>query len=101
MTATTRIMVKSSVNSTSRTEARTVSVRSERMSTLIPCGSEASRRGNSVLTRSATSIRLAPGWRWTLRITAGCSFDQPASCAFSTPSSTLATSERRTTAPFW
>ena len=89
------------MNSTSRTEARTVSVRSERMSTVIPCGSDASRRGNSVFTRSATSMRFAPGWRCTFRITAGCSFDQPASWAFSTPSITLATSERRTTAPFW
>ena len=101
MTATTSPIVSSSVNSTSRTDARTVSVRSDRISTLIPCGRDASRRGSSSFTRCATSIRFAPGWRCTFRMTAGCWLAQPASCAFSTPSSTLATSVRRTGAPFW
>ena len=101
MTATTSRIVRTSVNSTSRTDARTVSVRSERIFTSIPCGSDASSSGSSAFTRFATSIRLAPGWRCTFRMTAGCAPAQPASCAFSTPSSTLATSVSRTAAPFW
>jgi hypothetical protein len=88
MTITTRPMVSTSVNSTSSTDARTVSVRSARMSTSMPCGSDASSCGRSAFTRSATSMTLAPGWRCTLRMMARLSLAQPASCAFSTPSMT-------------
>ena len=70
MTATTRPMVRTSVSSTSSTDARTVSVRSLRIFTSIPCGSDAWSCGSSAFTRSATWMTLAPGWRWTLRMIA-------------------------------
>ena len=49
--------------------------------------------------RSTTSITLAPGCRWMLRITAGTSFIHAACRTSSAESSTTATSERRTGAP--
>ena len=99
MTATTRKIVRISVNCTSSTEARTVSVRSARMETSRPWGSVALSWGKSALTRSATSMTFAPGWRWTLRMMARRLPAQPASWAFSTPSTTSATSRRRIGAP--
>ena len=89
MTATTRPIVMTSVRSTSSTEARTVSVRSVRIFTSMPCGSDACSCGSSAFTRSATWMTFAPGWRWTLRMMARLSSCQPASCAFSTPSTTF------------
>ncbi len=86
MTATTRPTVMTSVFSTSSTEARTVSVRSLSTFTSIPCGSDAWSCGRSAFTRSATWMTFAPGWRWTLRMMARLSLAQPASWAFSTPS---------------
>ncbi len=100
MTAMTSEMVMTSVRSTSSTDARTVSVRSVRILTLIPCGSDDCSCGRSAFTRSATWMTLAPGCRWTFRMMARFSFAQPASCAFSTPSTTPATSPRRTGEPF-
>jgi hypothetical protein len=100
MTATTRPMVMTSVRSTSSTEARTVSVRSLTTLTSMPRGSDACSCGRSAFTRSATWMTLAPGWRCTLRMMARSSFCQPASCEFSTPSTTWATSVRRTGEPF-
>ena len=111
------------MNWTSLTEARTVSVRSARISTSIACGIDARSWGNSFLMLSVTSMMLAPGWRWTLTMIARRSRApgaagaraadggpcaalasltpaQPASWAFSTPSITLATSDSRTGAPF-
>ena len=100
MTATTRPIVRTSVRSTSSTDARTVSVRSLRIFTSMPCGSDAWSCGRSAFTRSATWMTFAPGWRCTFRMMARLSFAQPASCAFSTPSTTSATSRRRTGEPF-
>ncbi len=100
MTATTRPIVMTSVRSTSATDARTVSVRSLRIFTSIPWGSDDWSCGSSAFTRSATWMTLAPGWRCTLRMIARLSSCQPASCAFSTPSTVLATSDRRTGEPF-
>ena len=65
----------------------------------MPCGSDACSCGRSAFTRSATWMTFAPGWRWTLRMMARLSFAQPASCAFSTPSTAFATSASRTGEP--
>src|SRR5712671_4082732 len=46
--------------------------------------------------RSTTSMTLAPGCRWTFRMTASVRFIQPASLVFSAPSVAFATSARRT-----
>ena len=92
--------MSTSVNSTSSTLARTVSVRSLRIDTWMPWGRLASSWGRSAFTRSATAITFAPGWRWTLRMIARRSSAQPASCAFSTPSMGVATSTSRRGEPF-
>ena len=55
--------------------------------------------GSRFLTRSTTSIMLAPGWRWILTITAGVLFFHAARRTFSGASITVATSERTTGAP--
>ena len=88
------------MNCTSLTDARIVSVRSDNTLTLTPPGIELRRAGSSALMWSATLMMFAPGWRCTFRITARLPSAQPASCAFSTPSMTLATSSKRTGAPF-
>ena len=71
--------------------------------TLTDAGSDALSCGSSFLTRSTTSMMLAPGWRWMFTMTAGVSFIQAASFASSAPSTTLATSESSTGAPlrYW
>ena len=99
MTITTSPTVSISSNSTSSTEARMVVVRSVRMAISTEVGRELRRAGSSFFTRSTTSMMLAPGWRWMLRMTAGTSFIQAAWRTFSAPSTTVATSESRTGAP--
>ncbi len=47
------------------------SVRSVSTATSTAGGSEACSCGSSALMRSTTSMTLAPGWRWTLRMIAG------------------------------
>ena len=61
ITITTRPMVSASVNSTSRTEARMVTVRSSTVSTLMAGGMLAVRRGSCALIWSTVSMTLAPG----------------------------------------
>ena len=100
ITATTRPTASSSSNCVSCTEARIVTVRSVSSATSIAAGSPASSCGRSSRMRSATSITLAPGWRWTLRMTAGTVFIHAARYSFCAPSMTLATSERWTGEPF-
>jgi hypothetical protein len=46
-----------------------------------------------------TLMVLAPGWRWTFRITAGVCSSTPAWLLFSTPLTTCATSVSITGAP--
>ena len=99
ITITTSAMVSISSNCTSLTEARMVVVRSVSTCTLIACGSEAFNCGSSCSMRSTTLMMLAPGWRWMFRITAGVVFIQAACWLFSAPSTTVATSEKRTGAP--
>ena len=99
ITSTTSTTASTSSKFTSRTDARMVLVRSVSTVTWIAAGSELSSWGRSAFTRSTTSMTLAPGWRWMLTTTAGVRFIQAASLGFSAPSSTSATSERRTGAP--
>ena len=61
ITITTRLIDSSSVNCTSRTEARMVCVRSMTMLTWIDGGIAASSRGSAALIRSTVSMTLAPG----------------------------------------
>ena len=99
ITITTKPTDNSNSNSTSCTEARMVWVRSVRMVTLTAGGSVDCNAGNSCLMRSTTSMTFAPGWRWTLIISASDSLPHAASLLFSAPSTTLATSAKRTGAP--
>ena len=48
-----------------------VTVRSVSTATSIAAGSVACSCGSSALMLSTTSMTLAPGWRWMLRMTAG------------------------------
>ena len=63
ITITTSATVSSSSNSTSRTEARMVVVRSVRPFTGTVPGRAARNCGNSFLMRATTGRMLAPGWR--------------------------------------
>ena len=100
ITSTTSATDSISSNSTSAIEARMVVVRSVSGVMRMPAGIEASRSGSTDFMSSTTPITLAPGWRCTLRMIAGLWLDQAASCVFSGPSTTLATSPRRIGAPF-
>src|SRR5467141_1676487 len=82
ITMTTRTTARPSSNSTSATDARIVVVRSVSTSTSIPAGSAALSCGNSAWIRSTTSMTLAPGWRWMLRMIAWSVFIQAASLVF-------------------
>ncbi len=100
ITSTTRTTASISSNSTSSTEARMVTVRSLRIDTSTADGNAACSCGSSALMLSTTSMTLAPGWRWTLRMTAGDMFIQAASLSFWAPSTAFATSLSRTGEPF-
>ena len=100
MTKTTRMTASVSSTSTSSTEARIVLVRSVRTATSTDGGSEAWRAGRSFLMLSTTLITLAPGWRWMFRMRAGVLLYQAPNLVFSGALSIVATSERRTAAPF-
>ena len=63
ITITTSATASSNSNCTSLTDARMVTVRSVKIMTSIDAGMAAVNPGNSCLTRSTTSITLAPGWR--------------------------------------
>src|SRR5271154_5338206 len=93
ITATTRTIASTSSNSTSATDARIVVVRSVSTAMSTDCGNEACSAGSSAVMLSATEITLAPGWRWTLTITAGVVFIQPASLVFSSSLTATATSD--------
>ena len=99
MTSTTSAMVSISSNCTSCTEARMVVVWSVSMLTSTAGGSVARSWGNRALMRSTTWMMLAPGWRWTLTMTAGTWFIHAAWLMFSTSSTDLATSLSMTGAP--
>src|SRR6267143_6123600 len=100
ITITTSAMVSMSENCTSWTDARIVAVRSVRTDVWMDEGREVLSWGSRFVMRSTTWMMFAPGWRWTLRMIAGTSFIHAASLEFSTPSTTVATSESLTGAPF-
>ena len=95
-TSTTRPALSTSVNCTSRTEARMVPVRSVTSVSSAPLGMERCSRGSSARMRCTVSMTLAPGWRCTSTITAGVSRYQPPTLVFSRLSMTWATSLSRT-----
>ena len=80
----------------SRTEARTVVVRSIATSSWMAAGMEACNCGNSSRTLSTALMMFAPGWRKMIISTAGCPLASPALRVSSTESCTSATSPRRT-----
>jgi hypothetical protein len=99
ITITTSATVRTSVNWTSATEARMVAVRSAAIVTLTAGGTDACNLGSSALIRSTVSMTLAPGTRWTARMTAGCLPYQPASRSFSGASIAVPMSRIRTGEP--
>jgi len=96
ITITTSPMVSISSNCTSSTDARMVTVRSVSVVISTAGGSEALSCGSSCLTRSTTSMMLAPGCRWMFTMTAGVVFIHAAWRTFSAASTTSATSDRCT-----
>ncbi len=96
ITPITRNTVRIRVNSTSRTEARMVTVRSANTSRCTSAGSALRSSGSTLRICSTVCTMLAPGWRRTSSSTAGWPLAHAASWSFSTPSTTLATSDRRT-----
>src|SRR3972149_6527481 len=64
ITMTTSASASSRVNSTSSTEARMVTERSNRTLMSMPAGTSARKVGSSFLTEFTTSMVLVPGWRW-------------------------------------
>ena len=100
ITITTSAIASISSNCTARTDARIVTVRSLSTCSVAAAGSDARSEGSSAWMRSTTSMTFDPGWRWMFSTIAGSSFAQAASCAFSAPSSTRATSDRRSDAPW-
>ena len=99
ITSTTRAAVSTSVTCTSCTASRIVSERSDRMLILIVGGISRSNCGISALMLSATSTVLASGWRWMLSTIERLPLNSAQASSFSTESSTLAMSSRRTGAP--
>ena len=73
ITMTTSATVRISVNCTSFTDARMVSVRSARIATFTEGGSVLVSFGRSAFMRSTVSMMFAPGWRWMSSSTAGSS----------------------------
>ncbi len=100
ITSITRAMVSSSVVVTSWIESRIDNERS--LSTWIRTeeGSSALMRGMAWRTASTTATVLASGWRSTCRLILRSPLTQLPVLMFSTLSSTVATSERRTGCPF-
>ena len=76
---TTSAMVSTSVNCTSLTDARIVTVRSVRTSTLMAGGMAACSCGKRALMRSTVSMTFAPGCFKTARMMARLPFAQAAS----------------------
>ena len=98
-TKTTSAAAMTRVSCTSKIEARIVSVRSLTMSSAMPAGRAARSCGSSVFTSSTVAMILAPGCRRTSSTIACSPLCQPPTRAFSSPSTTLATSRSITGAP--
>ncbi len=97
-TSTTSAMEAISVNSISRSDARMELVLSDATAMWMSCGSCACSSGSRARTPSTVSMMLAPGWRVTSTMMAGSPLNRPRVRVFSTPSTTRATSPRRTAA---
>ncbi len=91
-TSVTSTTLRTSVNCTSWTEARMVTVRSLTTARSTPAGIERLSFGISARIWLTTSITLAPGCRWISMMTAGVPWYQPPVRSFSSPSTMLATS---------
>ena len=98
-TSVTSTTLRISVNCTSRTEARMVTVRSLTICRLTPAAIRRCTFGISARIWRTTSMTLAPGWRWMSMITAGVPWYQPPVRSFSSPSTMMATSPMVTGAP--
>ena len=97
--STTRITsatLSTSVNCTSRIEARMVLVASCTTVSSTPAGNARCSRGSSRWMRCTVSTTLAPGWRWMSTTMAGWPLYQAPTLLFSSPSTTSATSLSRT-----
>ena len=101
MIITTSAIASISSNWVSVTDARMLVVRSESTFTLTDFGRLSISCGSMVRMLSAVSMMFAPGWRCTFITIACCLLAQAPSQLFSAPCSTVATSPRRTGAPFW
>ena len=99
ITRMTRAMLKSRENWTSSTEARIVTVRSLKATSLMAGGSQRSSWGRAARIWSTVSMTLAPACFCTIRRTALLVPAQPASRSFSTPSTTRPTASRRSGIP--
>ncbi len=99
ITITTSAIDSASVNSTSATEARMVSVRSASTLTCTLGGIEASRRGSSALIWSTVVMTLAPGCLKISSCMPRRPFCQPASSRFRGPRMAWPMSRTRTGAP--
>jgi hypothetical protein len=100
ITSTTSAMDRPSSNSTSETEARIVVVRSVSGVTVTAPGRLLCRLGSSALMLSTTAMTFAPGCRSTFTMIAGVVFIHAPSLVFSGASTTVATSDSFTGAPF-
>ena len=98
-TSVTSTTLRTSVNCTSWTEARMVTVRSLTTVRLTPAGIARCSFGISARIWRTTSMTLAPGCRWISMMTAGVPWYQPPVRSFSSPSTMTATSPMVTGAP--
>jgi len=98
-TSTTSRVAMSKVTSTSRSEARIVSVRSLATSRWMSGGTAARSAGSCAFNESTTWTIFAPGWRLISTGTARLPLNSPIVRMSSGPSTTLAMSDSRTAAP--
>ena len=98
-TSTTSAIEISSVASISSSDERIELVLSDATCSVTSSGSWACSSGSMARTASTVAITFAPGWRVTSTTTAGLPLNRPSVLVFSTPSTTSATSDRRTAAP--
>src|SRR5258708_10159933 len=101
MTMTTSATVAASETCTSWNEARMVVVRWLMGEILTEGGIHFATAGSAARMRSTVSMTFAPGCFVMMTSTAGVIPDQPATCAFSTPSTTLPKASRVMGTPFF
>ena len=99
-TSVTRMTEMTSVRSTSCSDSRIVVLRSSTTEASTAAGMAAPSSGRSARTRSTVPMMLAPGWRKITTTTAGILFITPSLRTSSTESSTSASADSVTGAPF-